>query len=295
MTKAQPLVSVLVTVYNREPYLKQTLISILSSTFSDFEVIVVDDGSTDRSLEIAHQFAAQDDRMQVHANDSNLGDYPNRLKAASLARGRYLKYVDSDDLIYPHSLAIMVESMERFPEAALGLSHSLPEDELPYPWMLTPKQTYHKQFLGRGCLSCGPTGAIIRRDVFEELGGFRHQWGVLSDKDMWFRLAALFPTVLLPPGLTWWRRHEGQEFTKGNAELVYLTRGHELVSEALSDKNCPLFEVDRCIAISRQQQHYARRILSLALRKHQIGNAISAFKGSELTLTGLLRGFRPYR
>ena len=201
MKNRTPEVSILVTVYDRESYLEETLQSILHSTYSDFELLVVDDGSTDRSLEIAHQVAGNDDRIQVHINESTLGDYPNRLKAASLARGRYLKYVDSDDLIYPHSLAIMVESMERFPEAALGLSHSMPEDDSPYPWLLSPVQAYQKQFLGRGCLNCGPSGAIIRREAFQSVGGFRPEWAVISDKDMWYRLAAKWPTVLLPPGL----------------------------------------------------------------------------------------------
>ncbi|MFO0226585.1 MAG: glycosyltransferase family 2 protein [Planctomyces sp.] len=119
-------VSVLVTVYNRERYLAECLDSILCSTFQQFEVVVVDDGSRDRSREIAADFAARDSRIRVFHNDVNLGDYPNRNRAAELARGRWLKYVDSDDRIEPHGLQTMLQAVAEFPAAALALSYPLP-------------------------------------------------------------------------------------------------------------------------------------------------------------------------
>jgi len=289
------LVSVIVTVYNRAEFLSATLDSILASHFQDFEVVVVDDCSKDGSAEIAQAYANRDDRIEVHLNAKNLGDYANRNRAASLAQGRYIKYVDSDDLIYPHSLAIMVESMEQHPDAALGLAHSMPEDEVPYPWLLTPEQAYRKQFLGRGCLSCGPSGAIIRREAFEAVGGFRPEWGVLSDMDLWHRLATRWPTLLLPPGLVWWRRHAGQEFSGNNADLVYLQRGYELATQALSDPTCPLPGAERNTALLRARQHFSRRLLSLAIRQNRRRAAFQLYRDSDLRLSDLLRGFSAYQ
>ncbi|MEZ6126158.1 MAG: glycosyltransferase family 2 protein [Planctomycetaceae bacterium] len=130
---AAPKISVLVTVFNRELWLEQTLHSILSSTFTDFEVIVVDDCSTDDSPMIARRVAEADHRILFVQNDANLGDYGNRMKVASLASGDYLKYVDSDELIYPHTLQVMIDAMNRYPDAVAGLAHSMPEDEQPYP------------------------------------------------------------------------------------------------------------------------------------------------------------------
>ena len=196
--QSSPLVSVLVTVFNRESFLADCLESILRSTWSDYEVVVVDDGSTDRSLEIADRFAKRDGRITVVRNPSNLGDYPNRTKAIQQSRGALIKFVDADDILYPHSLAIMVEAMKTHPDAGLALAHSLPEDEEPYPWCLEPQRAWRKHFLGRGCLGCGPSGAIIRRDRFEEIGGFG-DWGVLNDTDLWLRMSARWPVVLLPP------------------------------------------------------------------------------------------------
>ena len=109
------------TAYNREKYVADAISSVLNCQFSDFELIFVDDCSTDRTAEIAWRFSASDPRMKVYINEKNLGDYNNRNRAASFASGKYIKYLDSDDYLYPHGLQIMVESMERFPDAAVGL------------------------------------------------------------------------------------------------------------------------------------------------------------------------------
>lgn len=289
-----PAVSILVTVYNRQQFLPATLQSLACSRFQDFEAIITDDCSSDASADIASEFARTDSRVRFYRNEQNLGDYGNRMKAASLARGEYLKYVDSDDLIYPHTLDVMVSALSQHPEAGLALSHSLPEAEEPYPWVLSPHDTWRKQFLGRGCLSCGPTGALIRRRCFEDVGGFRREWGVLSDIDLWLRLAARWPVALLPPGLVWWRRHEGQEFTVGNAAWRYLTDGYRLSIESLSGRDCPLSESERSDALSRVRHVHARRLLALAVRQRQPSLAWRAFRCSGLTGAQLLQGFFPY-
>jgi glycosyltransferase involved in cell wall biosynthesis len=82
-----PLVSVLMTAFNREEYIAEAIESVLGQTLADFELIISDDCSTDRTLEIANAFARRDGRIRVLRNASNLGDYPNRRCAAALARG----------------------------------------------------------------------------------------------------------------------------------------------------------------------------------------------------------------
>ena len=289
-----PLVSVLVTVYNREQYLAECLASILASTFGDFEVVIVDDRSSDRSLAVAEKFAAEDDRIRIAKNERNLGDYPNRMRAAALANGRYIKYVDSDDVIYPHSLGLMVESMEANRDAALGLSHHLPDDICPYPWKLSQTETWKKEFLGDGCLGCGPTGAIIDRERFNEVGGFR-DWGVLSDTDLWYRMTACWPLLLLPPGLVWWRRHDEQEFTRDSAAIVYLEKGFQLARESLASADNPMSCDETSDALDRVKQHHARRLISLAVRRGQPRLALRLLRQSGLASTELLQGFSAYR
>lgn len=294
MSDCKPRVSVLVTVYNREAFLGATLQSILESSFDDFEVLVVDDCSTDSSLKIAHEIAQTDSRIKVYANDKNLGDYGNRMHVAGLACGTYLKYVDSDDLIYPHSLGVMVNALDRDAGIGLALSHSLPEDEQPYPWVLSPAESYGKHFLGRGCFGCGPTGAIIRLSAFEAVGGFRKEWGVLSDIDLWLRIAAHCRVALLPPGLVWWRRHTGQEFSSSGASLTYLQRGFELSLSAMGNSSCPLAANDRILATARLRQNHARRLISLATKGKSPLTAWKLFRSSKLTIAELGSGLLHY-
>ena len=289
-----PDISVLMTVYNREKYLSAAIESVLKSRFENFEFILVDDCSTDSSWEIAQHYGKLDPRIRIYKNPNNLGDYGNRARAASLASGEYIKYLDSDDLAYRHTLDVMIESVRQFPDAALALSHSQPEAELPYPMHLNSHQAWHRHFLGRGCLSCGPTGAIIRRSAFEKIGGFRKEWGVLSDIDLWLRLSAQWPVLLLPPGLAWWRRHEEQEFTRGNARYQYLVNGYELTKHTLAAANCPLSSEEQLAALGRAKQHHARRILSLLFRERRPRLFLAALRKANFGIFQLVRGFFPY-
>ena len=103
-----PIASILTTVYNREKYIAACIDSVLASSYQDWELIIVDDVSTDASVAIAKSYEKKDPRIKVYVNEKNLGDYPNRNKAASYAKGKYLKYLDADDIIYPHGLEVMV-------------------------------------------------------------------------------------------------------------------------------------------------------------------------------------------
>jgi len=107
MSSGRALVSILMTAYNRERYIAEAIESVLRSSYDELELIVVDDGSSDGTRAVAERYAAIDRRARVYVNDVNLGDYPNRNRAASYARGVYLKYVDSDDVLYPHAIAVM--------------------------------------------------------------------------------------------------------------------------------------------------------------------------------------------
>ena len=119
-----PTVSVLTTVYNRAKFLGECIESVQQSRFSDYEHIIVDDGSTDDSVAIAKRYAAQDSRIKVFVNEKNLGDYPNRNQAAKHASGKYLKYLDADDLHGPWILNVMVDAMEQFPDCRCGIVRS---------------------------------------------------------------------------------------------------------------------------------------------------------------------------
>jgi glycosyltransferase involved in cell wall biosynthesis len=239
-----PLVSVLTTVYNREKYLEACIESVIASTFQDWEMIIVDDQSNDNSVAIAQVYADQDMRIKFYLNEKNLGDYPNRNQAASYAKGKYLKFLDADDLIYPHGLEIMVQSMEEHPNCALGISQEVVEDVKPYPFVMEPEETFRREFLQRGVLGLGPTGTIIKRDAFKSVGGFSGT-RYIGDTELWYQLAFKYPVLKIVPGLTFWRRHEDQEITKGQDSFFYLENAfkHEVLT--LKHPNLPFDDIVR--------------------------------------------------
>jgi glycosyltransferase involved in cell wall biosynthesis len=262
MQTEKPLVSVLMTTYNREKYLAQAVESVLASTYENFELIIVDDQSKDRSLAIAREYAEKDLRVKAILNEKNLGDYPNRNKAASLASGKYLKYVDADDLIYPTGLEVFVTGMEQFPEAGFGLG-SLPQDKFRiFPFMLTPEEAYNRHYFKEQLFHKAPLSAIIRKDVFDSVGGFTGR-RYLGDFEMWHILASRYPVVLMPHGVVWYREHEEQEMQNNRTDFTIPFKYLQCAEEMINRQECPLSAGDRAKALQKIHWNQARYILGV--------------------------------
>jgi len=263
----KPLVSVLMTAYNREKYIGEAIESVLASTYTNFELIIVDDVSKDKTVEISKSYEAKDNRIKVYINEVNLGDYPNRNKAASYAKGKYLKYLDSDDLIYKHSLQIMVEAMEFFPEAALGITSKNPISYSPFPMLLSPKEAFNKHFFHYGLLDFGPSGVIINRAIFLKTGMFSGK-RLVGDFECWTKLAMHYPIIELQSSLIFWRQHEGQEFNigKGKIDEGYFLYNYPLLKEILANDNCPLEKSQKRILIKKQSREYFLHIFKYILK-----------------------------
>ncbi|HUR12748.1 MAG TPA: glycosyltransferase family A protein [Flavitalea sp.] len=258
----QPLVSVLMTAWNREKYIGQAIESVLASTCRDFELIIVDDCSTDKTLAIAQSYAKKDHRIQVHSNGKNLGDYPNRNRAATLATGKYLKYVDADDTIYPWGLQLMTEMMEKNTEAGWGLCSLIQIVERPYPFVLSPKQAYEHHYFGPGLFHKAPLSAIIKRDVFVQSGGFS-PLRMTSDFEMWHRLALAFPVLLMPDGMVWYREHSEQEV---KSKKLFSLQYESIMLQYLQDSRCPLSR-EQIIRIKRGRKNELLKFMMYDLLK----------------------------
>jgi glycosyltransferase involved in cell wall biosynthesis len=275
-----PVVSVLMTAYNREKYIADAIRSVLASSLTDFELIVVDDCSSDRTVAVAREFEAKDRRVRVEVNPVNLGDYPNRNRAAALANGHYLKYVDSDDIIYPHGLAMMVECMEKFPEAGLGLQRP-PQPDVPYPIALTPHEAYREHFLSSGSLFAeGPIALIFRTDKFREVGGFSGR-RFIGDTEFCLKMGARYPTVKMPFGLVWWRSHGEQEIVLGQVATGYPIMNYQVNVDSLASPENPLASAERVTALRRVRKTHARFVCSTAIRRCRIRDAFIIMRETE--------------
>lgn len=253
------MVSVLTTTYNREDLVGEAIESVLASSYADFEYILVDDCSRDNTFEILKRYEKLDSRIKVYQNEKNLGDYKNRNKAASYATGKYIKYLDSDDLMYNHCLQAMVYSMERFPDAGFGLSAKR-DDAVPYPVSITPRQSYLEHFNGYGHFDRAPGSAIIKKAAFDAVGGFSGKRYV-GDIELWFTLAKRFNMVKFPTDLYWSRVHNNSE---GGIEKTANTAGlrRDLIKSFLYADDCPIKPKDVALPFSKQVKQSLKRILT---------------------------------
>jgi hypothetical protein len=287
---AIPQVAVLLTAYNRERYIGSSIESVLAQTFSDFELLVTDNCSTDGTLAIARQYERLDSRVRVVVNERNLGQFGNRNRAAELARAPLLKYHDSDDLMYPHCLAAMVTMLQSEPRAGFGLSSGWAWTGGPCPMLLTPRMAYQREYFGEGLFLCGPSGAIFRAEVFRELGGFVDE-GAPSDYYFWLRACTRVNALLLPADLFWYRMHPSQEFQSAIAQIQY-GRAAGVGWRALDAPECPLTPAERERAKRNRAYHLAKRTYEDVRRAHW-ASASRRLRGSGLRASDWLRYLRP--
>ena len=287
------MISILMTSYNREKFISESIESILNQDYTDYEFIIVDDASTDNTWEIILDYAKKDQRIKPFKNECNLGDYQNRNKAASYAKGKYIKYVDSDDLIFVDTLGKLVRQMDDNPSAAFGLSADRAWVERNNNNLLSPKDLF-KIFIFEGkLLGSSPTGSIIRRDIFESIGGFSGKQYV-GDLELWLKLASLYNAIVFEKSLYYWREHEDQQmyFEQKNRLIRY--ERFDLLRSFIQK-----FEhFDNCfikrMAIRNIKNIVSRKLL-FDLFTFKLGFLIQDIKGYNLTIQDFLFALYPNR
>ena len=255
-----PVISVIMTAYNREKYIAEAIESVLASTYENFELIIVDDGSKDNTVKIAKEYERKDNRVKVYENENNLGDYPNRNQAAIYAKGKYLKYVDSDDTIYPEGLNYCVESMEAHPDADWGII--FPE-KISKEYVLNSKDAIEKHFFERPFLKAGPGQTILKRDFFIRIGMYPVLYGPAND--MYFNLLAASKgkVLVLQDTFLFYRRHEEQE--QSNI-YSYLYNNCKYLKDALEDLDLPLTKKQIAWLQKKRKRRFAVNISTYFLR-----------------------------
>jgi glycosyltransferase involved in cell wall biosynthesis len=177
-----PVVSILTPVYNGEPYLQECIESVLNQSYQNFEYIIVNNCSTDRTLEIAREFAKKDSRIRVHDNENFLDVIANHNLAFQLisTSAKYCKVVSADDYLLRECLLQMVEFAEANPSAAIIGSYQLCLDRVlwqgfEYPRAVFPGRDVCRQvFLGnvQGFGFGSPTSLLYRADVVNGSANF---------------------------------------------------------------------------------------------------------------------------
>ena len=273
------MVSVLTTVYNRAKFLGECIESVQRSRFTDYEHIIVDDGSTDDSVAIARRYASEDSRIRVFVNEQNLGDYPNRNKAATHASGKYLKYLDADDLHGPWILNVMVDAMEQFPNAGFGIidhGKNVPTFATYLTGAEAQDDYYSKR---RNIFDRSPINTIIKKDAFLASGEFSGK-RMVGDFEMWHRLTRNHDLVVIPNGHGHYREHEEQEMTHHRQDPIWGFRYFIVSRNELSHPENPMPEATRINHLRNLDRRIGRTILNNMARfglskanqmRHEVG------------------------
>ncbi|MDP4286095.1 MAG: glycosyltransferase family 2 protein [Bacteroidota bacterium] len=279
-----PYISVLMTAFNREKFIAEAIESVLASSYENFELIIVDDASSDSTVSIARTYEKLDNRVKVYTNELNLSQFPNRNKAASLAIGKYVKYVDSDDTIFPWTLEYCVEKMERYPLAGMGILYLKNNIRDEY---LEPKDTIQKNFFESRILHIGPAGTILNKQLFERAGFFNTDYGVPSDMYFNLKMASLYPTVLLKKEFFFYRVHEGQEF---NNRYSYLCYNYKYLSDVLHLPGFPLNEKQKKFILRKAEFYYVKDLIVYLKSSKNVKETMEALSISGMRFFNVLRG-----
>jgi len=129
MTSKNPRVSIGIPVYNGEKFLEEAIVSVLGQSYGDFEIIISDNASTDRTQEICMKYAEQDQRIRCYRNERNLGAAPNYNRVFQLSDAEYFKWADYDDIIGPDFLSTCIQVLDQNPSVVLCYPRAMIIDE----------------------------------------------------------------------------------------------------------------------------------------------------------------------
>jgi len=209
-----PKVTVVIPIYNREKYVRDAIDSILAQTFTDFELLVIDDGSTDGSPEIVRSYC--DPRIRLVCNEKNQGIPKTRNTGIRLARGEYLAFLDSDDWACPERLMKQVAFLDDHPDyVAVGAWIEWMNEEGRPLGRIKRKAILPEEIAAQRLFQSGlENSASMARTVVLRNYGHQEQFDISEDFDLWSRIAAHHKLATLPEVLGRRRIHSGQIMLK---------------------------------------------------------------------------------
>ena len=213
MQKQTPLISVIMPLYNAERFVGESIENVLRQTVGDFELIVIDDASTDASAEIARAYAAKDNRIVLMHNELNSGAARTRNRALDAARGKFITFMDADDLCSPERFAKQLAFFERHPQTDIcGSYYTMfgENDELKIQVPLTHEEIQYQLFFG---CPFGMSSVMLRSEPFKRTG-IRFRECMAEDYQLWVDLSEHLRMANIPEYLTFYRRWEDQISTR---------------------------------------------------------------------------------
>lgn len=220
--KVEKLISVIMPCFNGGNYVAEGVRSALVQTYGHIEVIVVDDGSTDNSLEVLQSIHSKDNRLKVIVQN-NKGAGPARNRGLEESSGEFITFLDADDYWSPDCLEKLHGALLRMDAQIaycgwqnIGVSGGRGDPYVPPDYSLGSKV--------EAVLSSCPWpihAALTRREVIEQAGGFDESLTSCMDYDLWLRVAPFVKVVIVQEVLAFYRHHDGPQITKDKIRLAF--------------------------------------------------------------------------
>lgn len=214
-----PIVSIVLPTYNGSKFLRQSVESCLGQTFRQWELIVVDDASTDATPELIRELAAADPRVRPLRHETNR-KLPGALNSGfAAARGKYLTWTSDDNLYRPHAIGRMVEFLDARPEVDMVYADHAMIDERGNVTSVRVVGPTKRLVFGNVVSAC----FLYRREVYEAIGGYAEDLYLAEDYDYWLRASGRFRLEPLHEDLYLYRQHSGALSVTAEAGIARAT------------------------------------------------------------------------
>lgn len=220
MSNSSPAVSILMPVHNGRPFLIEALDDLLAQTFADFELIAVDDGSTDGTSFILESYASSDDRITIIRNDDNIG-LPRALnRGLEACRAPLVARADADDRYPPDRLMRQVDFLRAHPEVGLlscGV-HKITAEGERFKRVRFPLKDSHIRIRELFVNSFSHPGVMFRTELVRSLGGYNPDYWTAEDAELWARLKSHTRMANVAEPLVTYRKHGSSQMQKRSSE-----------------------------------------------------------------------------
>ena len=296
-------VSVVMPTYNARPFLREAIASVLGQTWTDFELIIVDDGSTDDSLAVAQSFAQTDQRVKV-SSQPNAGTAATLNRAIELASSEWVFIMHSDDVMHPNRLERQLAFLNDHPELAVASSLVRHIDQngrvigKDNSFLFTHADIEEKVRLNK-LIGFNHPAVVLRKSVIQSAGGYRQQFWPAEDIDLWNRLAEQGHKILVQPEALLDYRIHGASASISRARLTRIKVRWLKDSMLRRRRNEPELNWDQFLAFRRksplrQRINEERVDFSQILYKAAVGNFAQRKYFSTISNAALAVALRPW-
>lgn len=272
----EPVFTVATVTYNSGKWISEAIISVLNSSFKNFELLISDDASTDDTWEKILKFT--DPRIKIFRQQKNIGEYKNRNFLLSQANGKYFLFVDGDDLLYKHTLRNIQEYFEDFPSViSIWGIYTDSLSSVKFPKLLSSVKAMEWIYLKNNPIALVSFAeTVFKTDALIKAGGFSEKF-IAGDTYIKKKISLIGDILLIPVGLSYWRMSETQASSKLKKDLLGYKTNVWIDNEILADKDFKRLNIDHNLIQRNISVRNIKRLFSHTFFKGKFLKGIKLF------------------